>query len=78
MPILHNAQKALRSSERKAVVNRRVKAQLKTALDQVKKEPSTESMSTAFSRIDKAIRRHLVHRNKAARLKSQLSKLVAA
>ncbi len=78
MPILHNAQKALRSAERKTQMNRQVKSKLKTAMDQFQAKPSQESLAVAFSKIDKAMRRHLVHRNKAARLKSQLSKLVAA
>ncbi|HYD34942.1 MAG TPA: 30S ribosomal protein S20 [Vitreimonas sp.] len=76
MPILSNAKKALRSSERKAAVNRVVKSKLKTALDKVKAAPTADTLSTAFSALDKAVRRHMLHRNKAARLKSQVSKLV--
>ncbi len=78
MPILANAKKALRASERRATVNRRVKAQVKTALDQAKAKPEANTLSEAFSRIDKAVKHHLMHRNKAARLKSQLSKQMAA
>ncbi len=77
MPILRNAKKALRVSERKAEVNRRVKARTKTMVDKVKKQPSAENLATAFSAIDKAVKGHIFHRNKAARLKSQLSKLIA-
>jgi small subunit ribosomal protein S20 len=76
MPILSSAKKALRSSERTAAVNRLVKAQLKTALDKVKAKPAADSLSNAFSRIDKAVKRNLMHKNKAARLKSQTAKLV--
>ncbi len=78
MPILSNAKKALRVSQRKTLANRRVKAQLKTALDQAKAKPSAEALSAAFSRIDKSVKNHLLHRNKAARLKSQLAKSLAA
>lgn len=78
MPILKNAQKALRVAERRTIVNRRVKSQLKTAVDSYAKKPSTEALSEAFSRIDKAVKKHLIHRNKAARVKSRLSKKLAA
>lgn len=78
MPILKNAKKALRSSKRKATVNSRVKSRMKTAIDSVKTMPSAETVSEAFSRIDRAVKYNLLHKNKAGRLKSQLSKLVSA
>lgn len=78
MPILKNAKKALRSAKRKAGVNARVRSRMKTAVDAVKTSASTETVSQAFSRIDRAVKHNLIHKNKAGRLKSQLSKLVAA
>lgn len=78
MPILQNAKKALRSSKRKAQVNKVVRSRAKTAIDAVKKSASAETLSTAFSRIDRAVKHNLLHKNKAGRLKSQLSKRVAA
>lgn len=77
MPILKNAKKALRSSKRKATVNQVAKSRNKTMIDRFNANPTVESLSTAFSAIDKAVRRHLFHKNKAARLKSQLSRKVA-
>jgi ribosomal protein S20 len=76
MPILRNAKKALRASKRKAVFNRTVKSRTKTAIDAVKKTPTMATLSTAYSAIDKAVKRKVFHKNKAARLKQQLSKLV--
>lgn len=78
MPILSNAKKALRSSQKKAVFNRAIKSKLKTALDSVKKTPSNDTLSNAFSKIDKAVKRNLMHRNKAARMKSQMAKLTGS
>jgi len=78
MPILKNAKKALRASERKADYNRQVKSKLKTALDKMIKGPSPAVLSEVFQAVDKAVKRHLVHRNKAARLKSKMSRLVAS
>ncbi len=76
MPILANAKKALRVSKRKAAVNRPIRSRVKTVSDNVKKTPTLASLSDAFSAIDKAVKRHIFHKKKAARLKSQLSKLV--
>ena len=76
MPILKNAKKALRSSQRKAVVNNKVRSKLKTMVDGFKKSPTVVALSSAFSAIDKAKKKNLIEPNKAARVKSQLSKLV--
>lgn len=78
MPLLPNAKKALRVAERKAVVNRRIKSRVKTMLDNAKKSPSAENIALAYSAVDKAVKRNIFHRNKAARLKSQVSRQVAA
>jgi len=77
MPILKNAKKALRASKRKTEVNKRVKSRTKTALDTLKTTPTAESLAAVFSAIDKSVKRNIFHRNKAARLKSQMSKLVS-
>ena len=78
MPLLQNAKKALRSSRRKAVFNSRVRSILKTTTDRMKKDPTKSNLSSAFSSIDKAVKKNLIHKNKASRLKAQLSKLVSA
>lgn len=78
MPLLKNAKKALRSSQAKAVVNRRIKSRVKTSTDAMKAAPGQENLSAAFSALDKAVKRGLFHGNKVARLKRQLSRLVAA
>jgi small subunit ribosomal protein S20 len=75
MPILKSAKKALRVSKKKNVVNRKLKSQVKTAIDQVKKTPNSENLSLASSKIDRAVKKNLIHKNKAARLKSRLAKL---
>jgi small subunit ribosomal protein S20 len=76
MPILKNAKKALRSSQRKTVINNKVRSKLKTMVDGFKKSPTVATLSLAFSAIDKAKKRNLIEPNKAARVKSQLTKLV--
>jgi small subunit ribosomal protein S20 len=78
MPILRHAKKALRVAERRAEENRFVKARLKTFIDKVEKAKpaTTEILSEAFSAIDMAAKKFVIHHNKAARIKSRLSKLV--
>jgi small subunit ribosomal protein S20 len=76
MPILKNAKKALRVSKRKAAVNLPIKSKVKNALDKAKRSASAESVSSAFSAIDKAVKSHIIHKKKAARLKSQASRLL--
>ena len=75
MPILKSAKKSLRVSKRKNIVNRKVKSQVKTAIDQVIKDPNQENLSKASSKIDRAVKKNLIHKNKAARVKSRLAKL---
>jgi small subunit ribosomal protein S20 len=77
MPITKSALKALRKDNRKAAINRPVKSRIKSSLDAVKASKTAESLSVAFSSIDKALKRHLIHRNKAARLKSKAAKILS-
>lgn len=74
MPILKNAQKALRSSQRKAAINNRVRSQMKTAVTKAKSTPTAEFVSAAFSRVDVAAKKNIIHPNKAARIKKQLAR----
>ena len=69
MPISKSAKKALRSAEKKASVNRHRKEVFKSALKKV----SAKTLRDAISAIDKAAKQRIIHKNKAARLKSRLS-----
>lgn len=74
MPITKSAKKALRVSERKRKINSKAKRILKKALDEFEKRLTPESLSLASSEIDKAVKKNLIHKNKAARIKSKLEK----
>lgn len=76
MPILKNAKKALRVSNRKAAIRQPAKSRVKTMIDAVKKEPTAGSLSKAFSAIDRAAKINVFHKKKAAHLKSQLARLL--
>jgi len=76
MPILQNAKKALRASLRKKTVNQKIRSRVKNARKKMQKSPTQENLQKAFSAIDKAVKKNIFHKNKAARLKSQVSKLL--
>jgi len=70
MPISASAKKSLRVARRNTEINRRRKNALKRALKNV----TAETLSEAFSLIDKAVKWSIFHKNKAARLKSRLAR----
>jgi small subunit ribosomal protein S20 len=74
MPITHSATKAMRKDVKRAKTNRSTRLKLKKSLDSAKDKLTTGSLSSAYSAIDRAAKKHLIHKNKAARLKSQLAK----
>lgn len=73
MPILKSAKKALRSAARKRLVNLSIKKNLKQAIAGFKKKPTLKKLSLVFSALDKAVKKKVIAKNKASRLKSRLS-----
>lgn len=85
MPITRSAKKANRASLKKRVFNVRRKREFKDAVRATQKlaaeGKSTEaqkSLSAAYKAIDKAAKRNVIKKNTAARMKSRLTKTVAA
>lgn len=78
MPIIKSAIKKLRKDRQRTISNKKRMALLKKAIKNAKKKPAAESIKKIVSLVDKAAKRHLIHKNKANRLKSQLAKLVKA
>ena len=84
MPNLQNAKKALRSSDRKRVMNDRRRRALKESVKEVKsatvsgadKKTTAENLSKAYQAIDKAAKRGIIKKNTASRKKSRLSKMI--
>ncbi len=74
MPITKSAAKAQRNQQRKRKYNLRAKKKAKEAIRKFKDTPSQKNLTAAYSAIDKAAKRNIYHKNKAARLKSQLAK----
>ena len=76
MPVTKTAKRALRSSKKKALINRVLKSRLEIAIRLAKKEKSEKTIKEAISLTDRAAKRKIIHRNKAARIKSGLSMLL--
>lgn len=74
MPIIKSAIKKLKQSLKKRDKNRGVKRHLKDMIEAFKEKPTNETFSQAASALDKAAKTNVIHKNKAARLKSRLSK----
>lgn len=73
MPIIKSAKKRVRTAKRNHVQNLKYKKAMKKAILDYHKKPSKKKLSFAFSKIDKAAKINLIHKNKAARLKSSLA-----
>jgi len=81
VPNIKSAKKRVRSNAKKEVVNNTITASMRTAVKNFEKsvkagdkEKAATSLNIAIQRIDKAKSSGLVHQNKAARLKSRLTK----
>lgn len=78
MPIIANAKKALRQSKVRNIRNSIARAHVRAAIKRNSKLANPDTLSQLFSLIDKAVKKHIFHKNKAARIKSKAAKLVAS
>ena len=81
MPKTRTAKKRLRQNDKRRLTNRakivRMRTELKKARDSIRSGPvekAGEQLRIATKYIDKAARMHLIHANKASRMKSSLAK----
>ena len=78
MPNIASAKKNMRKSRAATVRNRAQRSALRTALKKATSPgATTESKAAAAQLLDRAARKGLIHPNKAARHKSQMSKATA-
>jgi|TARA_B110000467_G_C18293049_1_gene466086 small subunit ribosomal protein S20 len=77
-----SALKRIRQSEKKRVANKYVHKTMRNALKTLREESDKKEAEKAvpgvFSMIDKLTKNNIIHKNKAANLKSGLAKQVAA
>ena len=80
MPIIKSAKKALRVSLDKKANNDITRAKVKNAVKGIKiaikagDKKAGDKLSLAFRELDIAAKKNVIHKNKASRLKSRLSK----
>ena len=78
MPVTKTAKRALRSSKKKEEVNKHILANLEAATRIAKSKKGSKNIIKAISLTDRAAKKHIIHKNKAARIKSTLSKLLSS
>jgi len=76
MPVLKHAKKKMKQDKKRALQNKRIRSTFRELLKAAKAKPNTATVGEAFSSLDRAAKQHIIHKNKAARLKSSLSKLL--
>jgi small subunit ribosomal protein S20 len=81
MPIKKSASKELRKAKRRHLRNIEIASELKSLtkkflnlVEQNKTEPAKEVLRTLAKRLDKAVHKNILHKNKAARKKSRLTR----
>lgn len=75
MPVIKSALKKMHQDKKRTLLNKNRKAKVKKLLDKARKNPSKENITVVISAIDKLAKVKVIHKNKAARLKSRLNKL---
>lgn len=80
MPIIKSSKKALRVGQRRKIENDLVRSKIKSAVKGAKLSIATkgedvaEKLETLYRELDLASKKNVIHRNKAARLKSRITK----
>ena len=78
MPVIKSAKKKLRQDSKREIQNEKVRDTLKVSIKKAKQEKSVKAITTAVSLADKAAKNHIIHKNKSARIKSSLAKLLSS
>lgn len=82
MPTIKSAKKRMELSREANARNRARRSRLRTAIKRVRgatdADEAAELLQDAYTLLDRAARRNLMHQNKAARIKGQLARHVNA
>ncbi|MBI5355991.1 30S ribosomal protein S20 [Candidatus Collierbacteria bacterium] len=74
MPITTSALKKLRQDKVKNLANDKIRAGVRAAVKAFRVKKNESLLGKAFSALDKAAKSRVIHKNKAARLKSKLAR----
>ena len=78
MPVIKSAKKKLRVDKKRESANKKAESFINLVVKKAQKKPTQESVREAFKAIDKGVKKDIYHKNKAARIKSRLSKLISS
>jgi small subunit ribosomal protein S20 len=76
MPVIKSAKKKLKQDIKREKVNNLLKTNYRNAVKEAQKGKTAEKIKKAVKLVDKSAQKGLIHKNKAARIKSSLSKLI--
>lgn len=76
MPAIKSAKKKLRVDKKRESANKKIKALVNISIKKAQRKPTPKNIQEAFSIIDKGVKKNIIHKNKASRLKSRLSKIL--
>lgn len=73
MPITKSAKKKLRKDKKREVENLKLKKNYKKSVKKTRENPNKKNLTEASKVLDKAAKKGIIHKNKAARMKSRLA-----
>ena len=76
MPTHKSAEKRLKTSEKANARNRAIRSRISSLIKKTEASADEKSLKEVVSFLDKACRTGAIHANKAARIKSRLTRLV--
>ena len=77
MPVIRSAKKKLKVDIKRTSANKKMRALMSVSVKKAERKPTPESIREAFRIIDKDVKNNIIHKNKASRMKSKLSKLLS-
>lgn len=77
MPVTKSAKKKLRKDIGRTLISSKAKRELKEFIKEAKTKKTEKAVIAAIQATDKAAKNRLIHKNKAARIKSSLSKVLS-
>jgi small subunit ribosomal protein S20 len=76
MPVIKSAKKKLKVDRKRESANKKTESSIDFVIKKAQKKPTPTSIREAFKAIDKGVKKNIFHKNKGARMKSKLSKLI--
>jgi len=76
MPLIKSAIKKLKQDKKRTVTNKPYRVKMRLAVKTMRLTKTKNALKGAFQALDKAVKKHIIHKNRATRIKSRLNKLV--